>query len=130
MFIPIQGVVREQIKDVQDVQITVIKGDELREKGMGGLFGVGKAAEKEPRMIILTHRGGGNADSKAKSVCLVGKGIVYDTGGLALKTKVGMCGMKVDMGGAAGLLGSFLAIARMGGLEDGRPLHCVLCLVC
>ena len=36
-----------------------------------------------------------------KTVCLVGKGIVYDTGGLGLKGKDGMCGMKADMGGAA-----------------------------
>ena len=42
-----------------------------------------------------------------KTVCLVGKGIVYDTGGLGLKGKDGMCGMKADMGGAAALLGAF-----------------------
>ena len=43
----------------------------------------------------------------AKTVCLVGKGIVYDTGGLGLKGKDGMCGIKADMGGGAALLGAF-----------------------
>jgi probable aminopeptidase NPEPL1 len=38
-----------------------------------------------------------------ESIALVGKGIVYDTGGLAIKSKTGMCGMKSDMGGAAGV---------------------------
>jgi hypothetical protein len=42
-------------------------------------------------MLILTH----NAAAGGESVCLVGKGIVYDTGGLSIKNTLGMCGMKV-----------------------------------
>jgi probable aminopeptidase NPEPL1 len=119
-----EGIVREQTKGIQGVKMTVIRGAELRERGMGGLYGVGKAAAKEPRMIILSHGGSDkNGTTARKSVCLVGKGIVYDTGGLALKSKEGMCGMKVDMGGAAGVFGSFLAVAKMGGLESGIPFH-------
>ena len=61
-------------------------------------------------------------------VALCGKGIVYDSGGLSIKGKAFMPGMKRDMGGAATVLASFQAVARMGGLPDGRPLHCVMCL--
>ena len=56
----------------------------------------------------------------------MGKGIVYDTGGLALKPKEGMCSMKADMGGAAGLLGGFEAAVGIG--TGGAALHCILCL--
>ena len=61
-------------------------------------------------------------------MALCGKGIVYDSGGLSIKGKAFMPGMKRDMGGAATVLASFQAVARMGGLPDGRPLHCVMCL--
>ena len=88
----------------------------------------------------------------AKTVCLVGKGIVYDTGGLALKPKEGMCGMKADMGGAAALLCAFEAAVEPSTAFHVPPtdlpwpsircafeaavaigtgstaLHCVLCL--
>ena len=76
--------------------VEVISGDELRERGYGGLYGVGKAATEPPALCVLSHV----PDGASKKVCLVGKGIVYDTGGLALKPKEGMCGMKADMGGA------------------------------
>jgi probable aminopeptidase NPEPL1 len=58
----------------------------------------------------------------------VGKGITYDTGGASLKPRDGMCGMKRDMGGSAGVFGAFLAAVKAGGLPSGQPLHLVLCL--
>lgn len=91
----------------------------MREKGYGGIYNVGKGAVEEPRLVILTYdpkTGGdnheqasetssnGNDDAESKDcIALIGKGIVYDTGGLAIKSKTGMCGMKSDMGGAAGV---------------------------
>mmetsp|Transcript_25842 Transcript_25842/g.48156 ORF Transcript_25842/g.48156 Transcript_25842/m.48156 type:complete len:252 (-) Transcript_25842:104-859(-) len=59
------------------------------------------------------------------TVALVGKGIVYDTGGLSLKPKDGMCGMKGDMGGAAGTFGGFFAAAQLGATQK---IHLILCL--
>ncbi|VEU40566.1 unnamed protein product [Pseudo-nitzschia multistriata] len=93
-------------------------GDEL--KSYGGLYGVGKAAVCPPRLVLLEYDGGGD-----ETVALVGKGIVYDTGGLSLKPKVGMCGMKHDMGGAAGLVGGFFSAAELG---VKKKVHCILCL--
>jgi len=106
----------------REVLVEVISGDELRERGYGGLYGVGKAATEPPALCVLSHV----PDGASKKVCLVGKGIVYDTGGLALKPKEGMCGMKADMGGAAGLLGAFEAAVSIG--TGGTALHCALCL--
>ena len=58
--------------------------------------------------------------------CPACTGIVYDTGGLALKPKLGMGGMKADCGGAAGLLGAFQAAVAIG--TGGTALHLLLCL--
>ncbi|CAK4082637.1 unnamed protein product [Aphanomyces euteiches] len=105
--------------------ITVIRGEELRARGFGGLYGVGKAAEHPPALVVLSY-----VPPTAKttsSIALVGKGIVYDTGGLDLKLSGAMQGMKDDMGGAAGLLGGFQAAVQSHSITD-RPLHCVLCL--
>ena len=64
------------------VAFTQLVGEEL--KPYGGLYAVGKAAVCPPRLILLEYDGGGD-----ETVALVGKGIVYDTGGLSLKSKEG-----------------------------------------
>ena len=61
-----------------DIEAQVLKGDELRDAGYGMLYAVGKAAVEPPALVVLSHVPKGKA---AESVCLVGKGIVYDTGG-------------------------------------------------
>ena len=63
------------------------------------MYGVGKASEHLPALVILSHIPANSSDKK--SICLVGKGIVYDTGGLSIKVPPGMAGMKTDMGGSA-----------------------------
>jgi len=118
--------VRDQVEGLPGVSVTAIVGEELVKRGMGGLYGVGKAAAVPPRMLVLSHAGAKGGSSGQSSVCLAGKGIVYDTGGLSIKSTAGMCGMKFDMGGAAGQFGAFLAAATLGGIDE--PLHCVLCL--
>lgn len=56
---------------------------------------------------------------------MVGKGIVYDTGGLSLKPTASMCGMKHDMGGAAGVFSAFEVMVRQ---KIKHNVHCLLCL--
>eukprot|EP00743_Colponemidia_sp_Colp-15_P000753 GILK01000832.1.p1 GENE.GILK01000832.1~~GILK01000832.1.p1 ORF type:complete len:509 (-),score=89.62 GILK01000832.1:164-1510(-) len=104
-----------------NVATTVIRGEELRDRGFGGLWGVGKASPAPPALVVLSHTPSG----ASKSVVWVGKGITYDTGGLSIKTKDGMPGMKTDMGGAATVLAAFEA-AVLNGFKQN--LHCVLCL--
>ncbi len=98
-----------------------IQGEALKEGGFGGLTGVGKAAEHPPALAVLSWEPEGATHTTA----WVGKGIVYDTGGLSIKSKTGMPGMKSDMGGAAAVLGAFEAAARLGVKER---LYAVLCL--
>uniref|UniRef100_A0A7S1ZBT7 Cytosol aminopeptidase domain-containing protein n=1 Tax=Trieres chinensis TaxID=1514140 RepID=A0A7S1ZBT7_TRICV len=106
------------------VTITVIAGDDLRERGYGGLYGVGQAAVCPPRMVIMEYNPAGD-EEVPETVALVGKGIVYDTGGLSLKGKTGMPGMKGDMGGAAGMLGGFVAAVKLGAKQK---IYLILCL--
>ena len=101
--------------------IRVIEGEAVREAGLGGIWGVGKAAEVLPALVVLEHAPEG---AKTK-VAWVGKGIVYDTGGLSLKGKDHMPGMKGDMGGAGAVLGAFEAAAT---LDVGLHVFAVLCL--
>ncbi|KAL4145521.1 putative aminopeptidase npepl1 [Phytophthora ramorum] len=59
---------------------------------------------------------------------MVGKGIIFDTGGLSIKTGGFMVGMKRDMGGAASLLAAFEAACHAKNTTDKTPLHVVLCV--
>jgi probable aminopeptidase NPEPL1 len=99
----------------------VIEGDALEDGGFGGFIGVGQAAVHGPAMVILRHE----PEGATRSVAWVGKGIVYDTGGLSIKGKTGMPGMKGDMGGSAAVFGAFEAAARIG--VDFK-ITAVLCL--
>ena len=104
-----------------NIEPKIIEGEELNKQGFGGLYNVGKAALKPPKLVVLSNI---KASSK-RTIAWVGKGIVFDTGGLCIKTRVGMCGMKVDCGGAAGVLGAFYTAVSLG-FEDN--LHAVFCL--
>ena len=89
------------------VKVTDIAGPKLLEKKLGGIHAVGRTAMVPPRLLILDY----NPKGAQTCVALVGKGIVYDTGGLSLKGKTGMPGMKSDMGGAAACTGAFRVLA-------------------
>nr|CAD7416929.1 unnamed protein product [Timema poppensis] len=66
------------------VKSTVIRGEELNERGFGGIYGVGKAALVPPALVVLSYLPQGATET----IAWVGKGIVYDTGGLSIKGKV------------------------------------------
>ncbi len=86
---------------------------------MGGLLAVNRGSEEPPTFSILTWRPEGAVNERP--VVLVGKGVVFDTGGLSLKpTKGSMDQMKADMAGAAAVVGAFEAIARL-----RLPVHVV-----
>ena len=63
------------------IEPLVIQGEELNEKGFGGIYGVGKAAVHKPALVVLSH----TPPNATQTVAWVGKGIVYDTGGLSIK---------------------------------------------
>ncbi len=84
------------------IHISVLKESELKRHGMNLLLAVGKASTQSPRLIILEY----NGDTKSKDrLMIVGKGICFDTGGLDLKPRDSMLEMRMDMAGAAAVLG-------------------------
>lgn len=83
---------------------------ELERQGFGALLGVAQGSERPPYLIVLEYQGGG---STQKPVALVGKGVVFDAGGISLKPAEKMDEMKMDMGGAAAVLGTMLAAAQL-----------------
>lgn len=103
------------------VESTVIAGQDLVDGGFGGLLGVGAAAVHGPALVALYHR----PEGASRHVGWVGKGIVYDTGGLSIKGKSSMPGMKCDMGGAAAVMGAFSAAVQAGA---DYAITAVLCL--
>ena len=103
------------------VGLRIIQGAALDRQGFGGLWGVGKAASRPPALVALVHEPPG----ATRTVAWVGKGIVYDTGGLSLKDRNSMVGMKGDMAGAAAVLTAFEAAVTSG---VSHRLVAVLCL--
>jgi len=108
------------------IDMKVIKGKDLESQGFGGIWAVGRGnTSNPPALVILSKKGTAPSESQG-SIVLVGKGIVYDCGGLSIKAGANMCGMKSDMTGSSSMFGSFVALVKMGGLKE--DLHCVLCL--
>lgn len=92
------------------VTVTVFGDKELAEGGFGGIIGVGQGSTRSPRLVKVEYAPQG----ASKHLALVGKGITFDSGGLSLKPAGSMAGMKYDMTGAATVLATTLAIARLG----------------
>jgi leucyl aminopeptidase len=89
--------------------------DALREMGIGGLLGVNAGSAEPPRMVRLSYRPPSGAGSAAGKLALVGKGIMYDSGGIALKPADAVhAQMKNDMSGAAAILAAFAELAEAG----------------
>ena len=63
------------------IQPTIIRGQELKNRGFGGIYGVGQGALHPPALAVLSHK----PDGATETIAWVGKGIVYDTGGLSIK---------------------------------------------
>lgn len=99
-------------------EVTVLTKKEIEEHKMGGLLGVNLGSIDDPTFNIMEYKSP-QAKNK-KPVVLVGKGIVYDTGGNNIKTAGHMSNMKSDMGGAATVTGIMYAAAK-----NKLPIHLV-----
>ena len=100
-------------------KVTILVKKEIKNLKMGGLLAVNQGSLDEPTFTIMEWKPK-NAKNK-RPIVLVGKGIVYDTGGLSLKpTKDSMDLMKVDMGGAGIVIGTMQAISA-----NKLPVHVI-----
>jgi leucyl aminopeptidase len=92
------------------VAVTVYDERQIEEMGFGGLIAVNKGADRPARMVVMQYR----PEGASATVAFVGKGIVFDSGGLTIKPGVPMETMKTDMAGAAAVIGAVQAIAELG----------------
>lgn len=99
----------------ENVEVTIYDKKEIEDMNMGAFLGVNKGSSDEPKLILVKYQGKETFDNPT---ALVGKGVMYDTGGYSLKTPQSMPGMKVDMAGAAAVLGAIEAIAKLQAKEN------------
>ncbi|MEO6469580.1 MAG: leucyl aminopeptidase, partial [Acidimicrobiia bacterium] len=92
------------------VKVEVMDPAEMRRLRLGGVLGVGQGSKQPPRFVKMTYAPQGARGSLA----FVGKGVVFDSGGLSIKTGSGMETMKTDMAGAAAVIGAMSALAGLG----------------
>jgi leucyl aminopeptidase len=90
------------------VEIEILDVKAMRRLGMGALLGVGQGSKRESRVVIMRWNG---AKAGAQPVAFVGKGVVFDSGGISIKPGGGMEDMKGDMAGAACVVGLMHALA-------------------
>jgi leucyl aminopeptidase len=92
------------------VELEILEEEDMAGLGMDALLGVSRGSANRARLIVLKYSGGKKGQ---RPVVLVGKGVTFDSGGLSLKSGENMMQMKYDMCGAAGVIGAFVACARM-----------------
>jgi leucyl aminopeptidase len=90
--------------------VTILEQADCERLGMGAFLGVARGSDTPPKFIHLTYT---PSDTPTKRVALVGKGITFDSGGLNLKTQGGIETMKMDMAGAAAVLGCFKVLGQI-----------------
>ena len=90
------------------VGIEILTEKEMKKLGMGALLGVAQGSVRPPRLVVMEWKGG---KAKDKPVAFIGKGVVFDTGGISIKGAAGMEDMKGDMGGAAAVTGLMHVLA-------------------
>lgn len=92
------------------VKVEVLDEPALEKLGMRALLAVGQGSDSPSKVVVMHWNGGGDEPP----VALVGKGVVFDTGGISLKPALGMEEMTFDMGGAGTVAGVMHALARRG----------------
>ncbi|MBN2170287.1 MAG: leucyl aminopeptidase [Candidatus Krumholzibacteriota bacterium] len=88
----------------------VLDEDALAAERFGALLAVGRGSAEPSRLVVLEYQPQA-IERPARTLCLVGKGVTFDSGGLTIKTADKMPEMKADMGGAAAVLGVFRVLA-------------------
>jgi leucyl aminopeptidase len=105
---PVEFAARAQALAELGVNVEVLTEKEMKKLGMGALLGVAQGSVRPPRLVVMRWNGG---KPKDKPIAFVGKGVVFDSGGISIKPAQGMEDMKGDMGGAAAVTGLIHVLA-------------------
>lgn len=90
------------------LEVEILEEEELTRLGMGALLGVGQGSESPSKVVVMEWRGGEKGEAP---LALIGKGVVFDTGGISIKPAAGMEEMTMDMGGAGTVAGVMRTLA-------------------
>jgi leucyl aminopeptidase len=105
---PVEFADRARALKKSGLTVEVLGDPELKKLGMRALLGVAQGSARPARLVVMRWNGG---KAKEAPVGFVGKGVVFDTGGISIKPAGGMEDMKGDMGGAAAVTGLMHALA-------------------
>ena len=97
-------------KHHKNIKVTVLDKAAVEKLGMGAFLAVTRGSDEPPKFIVIEYM---NGKKKQKPICLVGKGITFDTGGISIKPSDSMDEMKYDMCGAASVIGTLTACAEL-----------------
>jgi leucyl aminopeptidase len=114
--------VKKLYKNSKTIKVNVLDEKKLKKESCNLLLSVGSSSNNPPRIVHLKYR---VANSKGKSIALIGKGITFDSGGLDVKSASGMRYMKKDMGGSATILG-FSRWLENSGIKKNIDLYLAL----
>eukprot|EP01015_Nassula_variabilis_P032553 TRINITY_DN7638_c0_g1_i1.p1 TRINITY_DN7638_c0_g1~~TRINITY_DN7638_c0_g1_i1.p1 ORF type:complete len:512 (-),score=123.70 TRINITY_DN7638_c0_g1_i1:47-1582(-) len=106
------------------ISIEVILGEELVQKGLNSLYGVGKGSSSPPALVVLNYKG--NPTNPEDIYAVVGKGVCFDTGGYNIKPTGGIENMYLDKCGAGSVIGTVRGVAE---LDLKINLVAAVCLV-
>jgi leucyl aminopeptidase len=90
------------------LHVEILEEDQLMKLGMNALLGVGQGSESPSKVVVMSWHGGAKDEAP---FALVGKGVVFDTGGISIKPAAGMEDMTMDMGGAGVVAGVMRTLA-------------------
>lgn len=107
---PVELAERAKALESVGVEVEILDADQLADLKMGSLLCVAQGSVRPARLVVMQWNGA--KSKKSKPVCFVGKGVVFDTGGISIKPAAGMEDMKGDMGGAAAVVGVMHALAE------------------
>jgi leucyl aminopeptidase len=100
------------------VTVDVFRKSKIQSLNMGGVMAVNQGSLEEPAFVVIEWKP--KSAKNSKPVVLVGKGILFDTGGINIKVGTGMTDMKADMGGSAAVIGAIKAVA-----SNKLPIHII-----
>jgi leucyl aminopeptidase len=90
------------------LEVEILEEEELTRLGMRALLGVGQGSESPSKVVVMQWKGGAKGEAP---LALIGKGVVFDTGGISIKPAAGMEEMTMDMGGAGTVAGVMRTLA-------------------
>ena len=92
------------------IKTVILNQKEILANKMGGLLAVNQGSGKDPRFIVMEYN---DKKRRLPAYVIVGKGVTFDSGGISIKPAASMDEMKMDMSGAAAVLGTMYAVAKL-----------------